>query len=422
MTITALHPVPGIEEILDKFRFLIDSVRPEVLEREAELHGIALALSSANHCLFLGNPGTGKTFIVDRAMYRIESVNYFRTMLHNFSGPADVEGPLDLVALRAGHHSRMPKGFLPDADVSFIDEWGRANHSVLNIFLPIYNKEGWRNNGKWNKTPLKTSFMASNTLPTDEELAAIYDRVALRYVTERIAEPGNFKKVLQLSIPDLDDLEKVISWAEVLELQRFVRTVTFAPIVFDVLTDIRAVLFEEHNLEVSDRRFRMLLPILQAEAALDGRTEVEVEDISIATNVLWDRPEDRTTIDAVVLDKSNPLQKETNSLLHDIQLITDIAKRAADITDVQERISHTMEAHGKIKEAFAEVLTLEEKAGSSKARQLVDTAKDRVRTLAGDVAVLMGADRAVAEKMLASVAEERATKKAVMAKETKGKP
>lgn len=60
------------------------------------------------------------------------------------------------------------------------------------------------------------------------------------------------------------------------------------------------------GLQVSDRRLRSAVKLLQARAVLHGRTQVQLPDLQVLADSLWHRHEQRPAVLAVVLEVAAP--------------------------------------------------------------------------------------------------------------------
>jgi MoxR-like ATPase len=361
------------QPLVDKFLKLHDSLNGILVEREQEVHGVCLALATRT-LFFLGKPGVAKSLTIDMLNGLIDGVKHQHLLLNNFTGPNETFGPLDLAALRAGKNIRKTDLYLPWAQTAFFDEIWKANDAILNSLLAALNERKYSEDGQWMDIPLSTMFCASNELPANESLNAIYDRIPQRYVTNSIQEPASFIKMLATDIPDPRSLTPVITWAEVEQAQNEVKAVTFDPKVFDILHDIRRELATKKGIEPSDRRFKQSLRILQGEAWLDGSDVVNPEHVGILVNVLWDRVEQQADVHKIVLDKANPNEKAVMDLLGEIAKIGDLIGKAIESADADEKQQLGLECHPKLSKASKELERLTAAAGSSR-RQLALTAK-----------------------------------------------
>lgn len=346
-----------------KFQTLYDELLAETVEMETEAHAAILALSTGSHLFFLGKPGLAKTYLIDRMIARIANHRHYHILLGNFTGPEDMYGPLDLAGLKAGHYRHLTKGYLPEAQTAFLDEIWKGNDAILNSQLALINERKFKNDGIWGSVPLSTLFGASNELPANESLAAIYDRLEQRIEVQDIIEPQNFIDMLKLDVPEVPDV--VLDWNDVEEAKRQISQVAFNPDVYEAMAEIRRELAGK-NIFPSPRRFKRSLKLLQGEAWLDDCGTVEPDHVSVLCNVLWDNPEQRTQVEKTVLDRVNPLEKETRKLLGEIGNIGDMVQKAKTCSDADERQQQGMEAHARLLQASEDLEGIQAKAGNSK--------------------------------------------------------
>src|SRR5262249_40395076 len=71
-------------------------------------------------------------------------------------------------------------GMLPEAELVFLDEMFNANSAILNNLLTVLNERVYRRGAETHRLPLLSLFSASNHLPEDEALHALFDRFLLR--------------------------------------------------------------------------------------------------------------------------------------------------------------------------------------------------------------------------------------------------
>src|SRR5438552_6711972 len=165
----------------------VDRLRVEVVEplkrrfvgRDVVVDLIALAVTAGEHLFLHGPPGTAKSLLVRRFATAVRG-RYFEYLLTRFSEPNELFGPVDLARLREGTVATVTTGMLPEAEFAFLDELFNANSAILNNLLTVLNERTYRRGAEIHRLPLLSLFSASNHLPEDEALKALFDRFLLR--------------------------------------------------------------------------------------------------------------------------------------------------------------------------------------------------------------------------------------------------
>ncbi|QOY37674.1 AAA family ATPase [Anaerobacillus isosaccharinicus] len=284
--------------LVNKINDIKAYVCSQFVEREEIVDAIFVSLVAKQHLLLIGPPGTAKSNLITSVEKFIEGTNYFQWLLTRFSTPEELFGPVSLKALENDVYKRNTTNKLPEANIAFIDEIFKANSAILNSLLTLINERIFYNNGGIVNSPLISMIGASNEYPEEESLAALFDRFLMRFEMEYVKQDNNFismlkgnpviKKPAALTLEELD------------QLQFNADLVTIPDEVFDTLLKIRTDLKDE-GIQPSDRRFKQSLSLLRAKAVLDGRDVVEIDDILILKNGLWEEVEQKITVDKIVI-------------------------------------------------------------------------------------------------------------------------
>ena len=113
--------------------------------------------------------------------------------MSRFSTPDEIFGPVSISKLKdSDKYERSIEGYLPMADVVFLDEIWKAGPAIQNTLLTVMNEKLFRNGDKEIHVPLKLLIAASNELPAQGEgLEALLDRFIIRMECENIKQEKN---------------------------------------------------------------------------------------------------------------------------------------------------------------------------------------------------------------------------------------
>ena len=340
----------------EKLKSIREELKQTFLERADLIDGALAALLSSHHLLIIGPPGTAKSMLADELCRRIEGANYFQWLLTRFTTPEEIFGAVSLKALEQDDYRRVTARKLPEAHIAFLDEIFKANSSILNAILTLINERLFHNGTAVVHVPLLTLFGASNELPEEEELTALYDRFLLRFLVNYIAEDFRFLRMLESQkTPE----RTCLSLAELTELQEQVRDVALPSHVFRSIADIRRGL-NKKNIQASDRRYRQSLSLLQACAFLDGEKEVYEKHLFFLEHVLWRDPAEQEQVRATIRELLLGYEEEITELLYESREIRESALQSGRSSD--ERARALIELHTKLRNILTKVDQIMDKA------------------------------------------------------------
>lgn len=293
-----------IQDIRRHIKQLIQQMSKGAYERE-EVIALSLLSAFAGESIFLlGLPGVGKSMVARRLKSAFKDSTCFEYLMSRFSTPDEIFGPVSISKLKdEDTYERCVDGYLPTADVIFLDEIWKAGPAIQNSLLTALNEKIFHN-GKDDMTlPLKGIIAASNELPAEDEgLEALWDRFLIRYVVQPVSDKGAFMKLVggggeTFCMPE----NLAVTEADYKDIQDEIRKVTVPENVMDALFALRTVLSQRFaNRDeiddpetgvpyVSDRRWKKIVGILRASAYLNGRSEVNLSDCLLLEHMLWDK-------------------------------------------------------------------------------------------------------------------------------------
>jgi MoxR-like ATPase len=307
----APKPVPS-DSLHSRLAQLGRSLESRFLGKEEIIRVLLVAVIAGEHAVLIGPPGTAKSALI-RTFARLLRARYFEYLLTRFTEPNEIFGPVDIAAFREGRYERRTSGMLPEAEIVFLDEVFKSNSAILNSLLTLLNERRFTSGGQSIRCPLLSVFGASNEVPTDETLTAIYDRFILRmrsenldaYHFQELLEKGIEYEIAQQETVDAHGValplppQSLVDAGELAELEkRLLQGTRFTEAFFSkykgLIFQIRA-----EGVTLSDRRVVKLLKLFAASAFLDGRAEPDAGDLFLLKHV-WNTEDQAHILDAVV--------------------------------------------------------------------------------------------------------------------------
>ena len=350
---------------------LIDSLNAAYVERDEAVAMLVTAVIAGRHAVLIGPPGTAKSALV-RGLAAALGLKSFSWLLTEFSTPEELFGPPDVAAMvDQGVYRRITTGKLPEAEIAFLDEVFKAGPAILNTLLSIMQERIFYNNGCPMQCPLISLIGASNELPSDDSLGALWDRFSVRLMVQYVRETDNFARMLKTGNSALP----VVGKAKLEAAQEAAAKVAIPANLVQSLTQIRQAM-AERGIEASDRRYKESLDLIRASAFLAGRQEAVEEDLLVLQHVLWHDPSQAKEVASIVFGVAEPL-------LVGIAELEDAALEA--IKGAREAVNAgdsnaILDGVANLREVLKKMEALQEQvAGSSKASQALEKAHNRVR-------------------------------------------
>ena len=312
---------------------------------------LGVCLIARENLFILGPPGTAKSALVQMMARRLQGT-IFDYLLTQFTEPNEIFGPFDIRQLREGNLVTNTEGMLPEATFVFLDELLNANSAILNSLLMVLNERVFRRGRETRSLPTLLVVGASNRLPEDDALRALFDRFPVRVPCDNVdakeleavlragwkldQQPG--AKQSSLSVEAIARLQQAINMAQ----------------LEDVLPEFAGLIqrLRKAGLEVSDRRAVKLQRLMAASAFLCGRVAVDSSDFWVLRYV-WDNVEQQSVVTTIVqaaIDESSALETKDEGSVHPRakstavsadQLARDLEAliaKAADVSEDADRI------------------------------------------------------------------------------------
>ena len=351
--------------MLERFKQLLGEMNRGIYEKETEISLSLLAALAGESIILLGPPGVAKSMVARQLKTAFKDARSFEYLMSRFSTPDEIFGPVSIQKLKTSDtYERAVEGYLPSADVVFLDEIWKAGPAIQNTLLTVINEKIFRNGNREMHLPLKLLVAASNELPAKGEgLEALWDRFVIRIESRPIKLEKNFRAML-LEAPtdflgptdftdstdssgsmgksgftdsadfsdstDFSDLkitaEEYAEWAEK------ICKIGVKEEVLDAISAIRKSLRavnvdeagERRNIYVSDRRWKNIVRLLRTSAFMQDREKVDICDLLPIYHCLWQEPEERDAIRSIVIRAlfspfAEKLVEMKNALAEDIK-------------------------------------------------------------------------------------------------------
>ena len=321
-----------------------------IYEKETEISLSLLAALAGESIILLGPPGVAKSMVARQLKTAFRDAQSFEYLMSRFSTPDEIFGPVSIQKLKTSDtYERAVEGYLPTADVVFLDEIWKAGPAIQNTLLTVINEKIFRNGNREMHLPLKLLVAASNELPAKGEgLEALWDRFVIRIESRPIKLEKNFRAMLLEAHADFsgstgklghadfadnaDFSDLKITAEEYAEWAEKICKIGVKEEVLDAISAIRKALravnvdeaAERRNIYVSDRRWKNIVRLLRTSAFMQDREEVDICDLLPIYHCLWQEPEERDAIRNIVIRAlfspfADKLVEMKNALAEDIK-------------------------------------------------------------------------------------------------------
>ena len=348
--------------MLERFKLLLQEMNRGIYEKNTEISLSLLAALAGESVILLGPPGVAKSMVARQLKTAFRDAQTFEYLMSRFSTPDEIFGPVSIQKLKTSDtYERAVEGYLPTADVVFLDEIWKAGPAIQNTLLTVINEKIFRNGNREMHLPLKLLVAASNELPAKGEgLEALWDRFVIRIESRPIKLEKNFRAMLLESHADFSGSTGVLGHADFADNADFsgsmgksgstdfsnlkitaeeyaewaekICKIGVKEEVLDAISAIRKSLravnvdeaAERRNIYVSDRRWKNIVRLLRTSAFMQDREEVDICDLLPIYHCLWQEPEERDAIRSIVIRAlfspfAEKLVEMKNALAEDIK-------------------------------------------------------------------------------------------------------
>ncbi len=343
----------NVEQLAGRLQEAARTLDRRFLDKQEIIRLLIVSIIAGEHMIIVGPPGTAKSAII-RLFARLVDARYFEYLLTRFTEPNELFGPVDMTAFREGEYRRRVQNMLPEAEVVFLDEVFKANSAILNSLLTLLNERRYVNGGQTLTCPLLSVFGATNEVPNDENLQAIFDRFLIRVQSNNL-DSYHFQNLVTRGVENElraitgaeEETRPLLSSAHLHGLHRaFPQLMRLSE---EFLTTYKGIIFQirSEGISVSDRRVVKLTKLFAASALFDGRTQPCDADFFVLKHI-WnslDHAEILQEIVSPVVDRyyrEHPDQRRfigptagLDDLLAELKMIRDLLTSGKPLSDIQ---------------------------------------------------------------------------------------
>lgn len=279
-------------------RNVLAPMKQAFVDKDEIIDLLGVCLVARENLFILGPPGTAKSALVHDLARRIAG-RVFDYLLTRFTEPNEIFGPFDIRQLRDGNLVTNTEGMLPEAALVFLDELLNANSAILNSLLLVLNERMFRRGRETWPLPTLCVVGASNRLPEDEALSALFDRFLMRVHCDNVKQEKLPDVLLAGWKLDAESGKVLDSFQvdDVRSLQSLLHAVDFSNVRDEYVATIGRL--RKAGIQVSDRRAVKLQRILAASAVLCGRLVANRTDMWVL-RYIWDTEEQQELLAAIV--------------------------------------------------------------------------------------------------------------------------
>lgn len=319
------------------------------INRRPVIEAIGLGILSDNDVYLLGDPGTGKTYVIELTLRTIANAVLFDILLLKDMSADDLLGPRSLTALKQDKIERIMDGFLPKANLAYLDEWDKANATALNSMLDLTSKRAIKVGGKTiDCSQLLAIMFSGNAMPDREDLTAITDRIGFKLWVPAVQSPEDRKAVMRIQLGQQSNggidpaTIPQLSLDEIFAMKREVRGVTIPDPVIDKVDEAVAK-FGEAGFPPSARKVGQMLRAIKARAWTRGADEASTDDMIVMAPMGWNHPDHARKAEDIIVEFASEFTRRAKyarealepimSQLNDVKAAVDAAGDDATAVD-----------------------------------------------------------------------------------------
>jgi len=214
------NPNP-IEEARRRLLAVESALNQYVIGHENMIKALMVATVAGEHIVIIGPPGTAKSYSI-RLLSKLLNAKFYSYLLTRFTSYDELFGTVNILELSKGQYVRNWSAIV-SSEFVFLDEIFKANSAILNALLSLLQERVIYDpmSGQAMQTALWTAVGASNEVPEDPELQALYDRFSVKVFINYLDNDAQLLSALQARWLSANNLTAVATMNDVRILNEY---------------------------------------------------------------------------------------------------------------------------------------------------------------------------------------------------------
>lgn len=288
-------------ELLNRIPKLKKELCNKQIEREDVVSMLIVTFFANKNMFLLGEPGVSKTGILEIFATILSDGKVFDWTIKDDTKFEELFG--DRYRDDSGKMIYNTSDSIIDAHITILDEIWKGNSKILNSLLSAtsnYRVVEIRGEGRI-KIPNLSTFAASNELPTDKSLKALKDRFNVMMNVEAIKDNDNWLRFISQDYDTVPTLNTTFTLEEVEYINRKSSEIKIDKNRYELLLKLKNSI-KTMKISCSDRRFAGSTEILKVSAFLNKRDAVEIIDLFLLVNMIWEIESDIKEVNNLVFE------------------------------------------------------------------------------------------------------------------------
>lgn len=282
-----------IPSTIEYLRWHMDRIAKNVIGRDEIIRQSMFSILTREHMLLLSRTGMAKSYLANYIFNTFDHVRIFASQASKEQTPDNYFGPYNIEEFKKGKIRHNIQGSIIEANLVFLDEFFDASDVVLRSLLTVLNERKFINGSEIIDAAVHTTIATANYMRMNEVTEAVLDRFTYKSI---IPEDSNSYSQLLIdhtyafSRGKATEPDRKIPFTQILYLSDIIRNKNrdikivipdFVYFMKNVITNkfVSDMRKSEYNYYVSPRKQAKLADFLRACALLDGRREVNMEDV-----------------------------------------------------------------------------------------------------------------------------------------------